>query len=169
MRHWDRLNQSKEFLFPMSEAARNRYVRELGVLVEFLERKHMFSVATFGPGHRLHGVLDHIRKELVEVEKEPWALDEWIDIVILALDGAARQGHAPQAIVAALIDKWRKVESRDYPDWRTADADKAIEHVRTPEEQAAKGLPPIAHLPTPAPRPVIVDDYDGTNAYPDEN
>lgn len=72
-------------------------------LVAHLERQRAFSVRTFGPGARTAGVLDHIRKELREIEAEPADLSEWIDVVLLAFDGAWRAGHEPAAIAAALV------------------------------------------------------------------
>lgn len=95
-----------------------------------LERQRDFSKRTFGPGARTSGVIDHIRKELLEIEAEPTKLSEWIDVVILALDGAWRAGHSPDDIIAALVAKQAKNEARQWPDWRTAPLDKAIEHVR---------------------------------------
>jgi hypothetical protein len=99
-------------------------------LIDFLHRQRRFSRKTFGPFDRTKGVLDHIRKELIEIEKEPDDIEEWIDVVLLALDGASRRGHSPEAIVAALDAKLTKNELRNWPDWRTMSADKAIEHVR---------------------------------------
>ncbi|HHJ1578118.1 dATP/dGTP pyrophosphohydrolase domain-containing protein [Pseudomonas aeruginosa] len=60
-----------------------------------LERQRRFSERTFGPGSRAAGVVDHIRKELREIEEAPGDLAEWIDVVILALDGAWRTGATP--------------------------------------------------------------------------
>lgn len=57
-------------------------------LVAHLRRQRAFSERTFGPGTRTEGVCDHIRKELIEVRDSGGALAEWIDVVILALDGA---------------------------------------------------------------------------------
>jgi hypothetical protein len=50
-----------------------------------------FSHATFGPGERMDGVIDHIRKELIEVEGCNGESSEWVDVVILALDGLTRR------------------------------------------------------------------------------
>lgn len=102
-------------------------------LVAHLHRQRAFSERTFGPGARTAGVLDHIRKELAEVEAAPGDVSEWVDLVILALDGAWRAGHEPQAIVDALVAKQTRNESRTWPDWRTVDPTKAIEHDRTGE------------------------------------
>lgn len=106
-------------------------------LVAHLIRQRAWSVRTFGPGERTAGVIDHIRKELIEVEADPGDVFEWIDLVILAFDGAWRAGHDVPAIVGALQAKQAKNESRTWPDWRTAEPGKAIEHDRTGEQPAA--------------------------------
>jgi len=96
-----------------------------------LQRQRGWSGATFGPGARVQGVVDHIRKELKEIEADPGDLKEWIDVVILALDGAWRSGASPSEIIDALVSKQTKNEGRVWPDWRTADPNKAIEHDRS--------------------------------------
>lgn len=95
-----------------------------------LERQRQWSRAAFGPGARTNGVIDHIRKELVEIEADPSDLEEWVDVLILAFDGAWRAGWEPQQIIDAIKQKQARNESRAWPDWRTADRDKAIEHIR---------------------------------------
>lgn len=102
-------------------------------LVQHLHRQRDFSMRTFGPGPRTAGVLDHIRKELAEIEAHPQDLTEWIDVVLLALDGAWRSGYSPEQIAEGLQAKQAKNEARTWPDWRTADTGKAIEHVRIQE------------------------------------
>jgi len=99
-------------------------------LAAHLRRQKAFSEKTFGPGTRTKGVIDHIRKELGEIEAAPADIEEWVDVIILAFDGAWRAGWEAQAIVDAIVAKQAKNEARDWPDWRTADPDKAIEHVR---------------------------------------
>ncbi len=89
-----------------------------------------WSLATFGPGARTAGVLDHIAKELAEIRSAPDDLSEWADVIILAFDGAQRTGAEPQAIIDAIKAKQAKNEARDWPDWRTQDPNKAIEHAR---------------------------------------
>lgn len=108
--------------------------------IEHLAHQREWSKATFGPDARLAGVLDHIRKELKEIEADPNDLKEWVDVIILAFDGAWRAGWEPADIVQAIRDKQAKNEARTWPDWRTADPDKAIEHDRSkdnPEGTAA--------------------------------
>ena len=41
-----------------------------------------------------------------------------------------RSGHSPADTIAAIKAKQERNEGRQWPDWRTADPDKAIEHVR---------------------------------------
>lgn len=95
-----------------------------------LQRQREFSEKTFGPGDRAKGVVAHIRKELTEIEAAPGDLTEWIDVAILALDGAWRSGADPDQIIAALVAKQTKNEARQWPDWRTMSPDQAIEHTK---------------------------------------
>jgi hypothetical protein len=97
---------------------------------QHLERQRAWSTATFGPGTRLLGVLDHIRKELAEIEADPTDVTEWVDVIILAFDGAWRAGWEPQEIIDAIRAKQAMNEARKWPDWRTMSEDVAIEHVR---------------------------------------
>lgn len=108
-------------------------------LVAHLRRQREFSERTFGPGPRAAGVIAHIRRELVEIEANPGDVTEWIDVVLLAFDGAWRAGFSPEQIAEALTAKQAKNETRDWPDWRAADPDQPIEHVR-----------PGDHIETPA-------------------
>lgn len=104
-----------------------------------LARQREWSQQTFGPGTRLLGVIDHIRKELVEVEQASGDLSEWVDVLIIAFDGAMRSGSGPQQIIDAIKDKMTRNAARTWPDWRTMSPDTAIEHVRAVE--APNGCP----------------------------
>lgn len=106
-----------------------------------LKRQMAWSHATFGPGERTNGVVDHIRKELIEVVEGDGDAAEWVDVVILALDGLTRrlafvggERADPERVVEMacrmIVGKQTRNEGRTWPDWRTASADKAIEHVR---------------------------------------
>lgn len=113
-------------------------------LIAHLKRQIAFSRGTFGPGERRDGVIDHIRKELDEIKAGNGDPKEWVDIVILGFDGLWRSLHAgtsddgyrldwediPHTMTALLEAKHAKNEQRDWPDWRAADPNKAIEHVR---------------------------------------
>lgn len=115
-------------------------------LVAHLKRQVAFSRATFGPGARTAGVTDHIRKELIEIAESNGSADEWVDVVILALDGLTRQlascrpahygdatEYAAETACAMIYAKQGRNELRTWPDWRTADPNKAIEHDRSGE------------------------------------
>ena len=99
-------------------------------IILHLQRQRAFSLQTFGPGPRTAGICDHMRKELREIEEDPDNLEEWVDAILLAFDGAWRTGASPVEIVSAIEAKMSKNEARAWPDWRTVDTDKAIEHFR---------------------------------------
>jgi hypothetical protein len=123
-------------------------------LKQHLIRQMAFSHATFGPGERTAGVIDHIRKELIEVEEANGESSEWVDVVILALDGLTRRlaycngkrrdPHEVAELACRMIEsKQTRNEARDWPDWRTADKDKAIEHIKDIDWDVAR-IPSIA-------------------------
>lgn len=99
-------------------------------LVDVIGRHVAFTWRAFGPGPRLAGTLAHIRKELAEIEADPHDVEEWVDVILLAINGAAQHGHDAAGIAAALVAKIAKNEARTWPDWRTADPDAPIEHVK---------------------------------------
>lgn len=105
-------------------------------LVKHLRRQREFSERTFGPGRRVDGVCDHIGKELAEIKESDGDLSEWVDVILLALDGAWRSGATPEEIVHALSAKQTKNEGRTWPDWRTAKPGTAIEHDRSAEPKS---------------------------------
>lgn len=105
-------------------------------LQEYYERQITWSRETFGPALRTKGVIDHIRKELREIEQEPHDLSEWIDVVILAMDGFWRHGGNAADLLPALLAKQKKNMARDWPDWRTMSEDHAIEHDRSKDATA---------------------------------
>ena len=99
-------------------------------LIEHLHRQRAWSQITFGPHARTKGVIDHIRKELVEIERDQHDVSEWVDVILLALDGAWRHGYSPEQIAAAIEAKQAENMARQWPDWRTQPQDRAIEHKR---------------------------------------
>ena len=123
-------NRLLEFHHKAYEMGRARGRLEVFDFSAHLQRQREFSERTFGPGRRAEGVVDHIRKELKEIEASPDDLIEWIDVVILALDGAWRSGATSAQIIDAMVAKQTKNEARTWPDWRSAPLDKAIEHDR---------------------------------------
>ncbi len=99
----------------------------------YFQRQVAWSLNTFGPAPRTNGILAHIRKELDEVAKAPHDLMEWIDIMILAMDGYHRHGGDPVKLMDLLLVKQQKNFARNWPDWRTMSEDSAIEHDRSGE------------------------------------
>lgn len=113
-------------------------------LKQHLIRQMAFSKATYGPGTRTNGVLDHIKKEIEEVRESNGSSNEWVDLVILSLDGLTRQlsfcnneneriltsAEIAQMACDLIAAKQDRNENRNWPDWRTMSADKAIEHIR---------------------------------------
>ena len=105
----------------------------------YLHHQRKRSDDTFGPGRRTEGVIDHIRKELVEVEQASnrggERLAEWLDVIILALDGATREARALGLDVGVVLDdvaeKQARNERREWPDWRIQPEGQAIEHDRS--------------------------------------
>ncbi len=98
-------------------------------LEKHLLRQKKWSRLNFGPGRRTKGIIAHIRKELKEIGRNPDDLEEWIDVVILGLDGAWRSGASIEEIVAMISAKQQKNEKREWPDWRTLTEDDPIEHI----------------------------------------
>lgn len=102
-----------------------------------LVHQRKWSDKTFGPGRRQAAVIDHITKELQEVLDSNGSLDEWVDVIILALDGATRaavdDGGTVADVLHAVVDKQARNEARTWPDWRSQPSDKAIEHIRAKE------------------------------------
>ena len=98
-------------------------------LSELVSKQRAFSKATFGPGSRLEGVISHIERELKEIRKTPQDPAEWADLILLALDGAWRQGVGAHALADAVEFKIHENESRRWPDWRNFKASEAVEHI----------------------------------------
>ncbi|KAB2693381.1 DUF550 domain-containing protein [Brucella intermedia] len=99
-------------------------------LETYYARQIEWSKNTFGPALRTKGIIDHIKKELKEIEAEPHDLSEWIDVVILAMDGFWRHGGTADDLMPRLLAKQQKNMARTWPDWRTMSEDQAIEHDR---------------------------------------
>lgn len=100
-------------------------------LTEHLHRQKQFSEKTFGHGARTDGLIDHITKELKEIKDNPLDVYEWVDVILLAFDGAWRAGYSPEEISEAIRDKQAKNECRKWPDWMESDQNKAIEHIKS--------------------------------------
>lgn len=98
-------------------------------LIRHLEWGHaMFGTPAEGRGPL--GPLDHLKKEIAEIESEPHDTKEWVDAIILAIDGYLRAGGNVGNVLHDLFAKQEKNFTRKWPDWRLFDPNKAVEHVR---------------------------------------
>lgn len=96
--------------------------------IEALTQHIPWSKSTFGIGKRTKGITNHIRKELNEIELNPDDLNEWIDVIILATDGAWRIGYTPAEIELAFELKLAEIKKRTYP--FPISEDEPSEHLR---------------------------------------
>lgn len=97
-------------------------------LAEYVRRQSDWSVKTFGPGRRFLGIVDHIQKELDEIHTDPSDLSEWIDVMILAIDGYWRNGGRAEDLATHLQTKQDINFGRTWP--KPTSEDVAVEHVR---------------------------------------
>jgi hypothetical protein len=100
---------------PVLEPYRESELTVIVVLRDLLTKVIPWSEKVFGPGKRTEGICKHIEEELKEVREKPENVEEWIDVVILALDGAWRAGFTAEQVEAALIAKYEKNFKREWP------------------------------------------------------
>lgn len=84
-------------------------------LKDYLEKQIVWSSNTFGKGKRTLGIIKHIQKELEEIKDNPGDLTEWVDVIILAMDGYWRHGGRPEDLFADLEAKQSINFKRVYP------------------------------------------------------
>ncbi len=94
----------------------------------YLQDQQTWSRDTFGPGRRTLGITAHIRKELAEIEADPDDVREWIDVIILALDGYWRHGGTPEDLAEMLEAKQRVNFERAWPAIKPED--QPVEHLK---------------------------------------
>jgi hypothetical protein len=97
-------------------------------LVNYILRQRGWSGRTFGDGRRTGGITKHIEKELNEIRAAPGDLEEWMDVIILGLDGAWRTGATPEQICEALQAKQDKNLARKFNP--PISEDEPSEHIR---------------------------------------
>lgn len=98
----------------------------------FLARHWAWSESTFGHGRQTLGLTEHIEKEIIEIRAKPDDLKEWIDVMILAIDGYLRHGGTPTNLMRDLAAKQAENMARTWP--APGSADHAVEHVRDESE-----------------------------------
>ena len=110
-------------------------------LAALLTRQFEWSEKTFGEGYRMKALLAHIRKELDEIEADPDDPVEWIDVALLALDGAWRCKKITGTSVAELMVA--KMAKNRVRKWSVVRGDEPIEHVRDDEGPEFDGAHPL--------------------------
>lgn len=104
----------------------------------YVRRQREWSLKTFGEGRRTAGIIKHIQKELKEIEENPSDLTEWVDVIILAIDGFYRHGGKPEELMLVLQLKQDKNFTRTYPFPQTED--EPTEHVRDNDIKEVKNI-----------------------------
>ena len=97
-------------------------------LQKYISDQQEWSEKTFGTGMRTLGITSHIEKELSEIRAKPDDLEEWIDVIILAIDGYWRAGGKSEELMKRMNDKQAKNFSRTYP--FPVSQDVPSEHIR---------------------------------------
>jgi hypothetical protein len=104
-------------------------------------KQFQWSRATFGEGYRMVAILQHIRDELAEVKAKPDDPVEWIDVALLALDGAWRcRNLDADSVMALMVEKMRKNRTRK---WAPVTGDEPCRHVEEsalPVSESCSGL-----------------------------
>ncbi len=93
----------------------NRIISGEGSLSSFVLDFRSWSTMTFGSGKRTLGTTNHIRKELLEVEADPEDLTEWVDVILLGIEGYWRHGGRSWDLLNDLRAKLDICMSRAYP------------------------------------------------------
>jgi hypothetical protein len=99
---------------------------------QWLYEHSAWSVKVNGPfnenNRRTVGIVNHIRKELQEILSDPLDREEWIDVIILGLDGYLRHGGQICQVLSDLQSKLAKNKGRKWP--KPVDQDTPVEHIR---------------------------------------
>ncbi len=101
-----------------------------------LSRVVRWGRETHGEGDKQERLLNHIALEIEEVRESEGSPTEWVDLVILALDGLTRSYGDVTPLIAAtkaaeeIERKWDKNTTRDWPDPKKHPDDKPMEHIR---------------------------------------
>ena len=99
-------------------------------LESYIKKQIPWSKETFGykgVQDRVDSTIAHIKMELDEAAADPADVEEWADIIILALDAAWRAGATPEEIANTLEQKQKINFARK---WGKPNADGVIEHIR---------------------------------------
>lgn len=102
-------------------------------LADYVGRQQAWSARVFGLGARTIGITKHIEKEIEEVRASPDDLMEWIDLMIIAMDGYWRAGGSPSHLMDLLERKQAINFARKWPP--PGPQDEATEHCKTSTDE----------------------------------
>lgn len=109
------LYEFERLMLAVKEIDEDEIESQENTLSSYLRRSIEWSRRTFGPGKRTLGISKHIRSELEEISEKPDDLSEWIDVVILAIDGYWRHGGKPETLMRDIEAKAEINYRRVYP------------------------------------------------------
>lgn len=78
-----------------------------------------------------------------DAARAPQDVKAWALVAARACEAGALRGFLRSAVLAAVIDKQARNESRTWPDWRSLPADAPIEHVKGPADLLAEFMPTV--------------------------
>ena len=105
-------------------------------MLQYVIKQRAWSERAFGPPATTdtQRICTHITKELDEIRQFLGDCEEWVDVIILALDGAWRAGHSPLTIASTLRLKQEKNAARKWV--IPSDPTTPIEHDRYEERES---------------------------------
>jgi len=124
----------------MTESKRQELLAtEIRTFTDLVNRQRAWSTAQFGETVPIDRILNHITEEVAEVKAEPGTLHNWIDIVLLAFDGAWRAGHSPKEVVQAIQDVQVRNIMREWLDTKDLLPGQPNSHKLSQAERIKKG------------------------------
>lgn len=115
-------------------------------LTGHLRRQRDFSLRTFGPGGRVDGVCDHLMRETDEVDAKPHDPSEWADLLLLACDGAMRNGAEPEAFAADVAHAYASTPRRPFSAWIIPEIAGHVAFCRSFPYDAKRWLDLVLHI-----------------------
>lgn len=121
---------------PVPEFDRPMYPTAHSWFRDYVNRHFSWSFRTLGPGANTESICRHIEKEVQEIRTKPEDLEEWIDIIILGLDGALRCQGVGNVVADDIRDALEtKLAKNMRRSWIIPeDPTQPIEHDRTKED-----------------------------------
>ena len=104
----------------------------MAITADFIDEKFLWSTRTFGQHKNHMKIINHIRKEAIEASHAPTDPEEWVDMILLALDGLSRIcGLSGAEIIEQIAAKNDKNHQREWPPVQEVHDDHPIEHVKS--------------------------------------